>query len=343
VDRTEARDADRIERREVLRVSHEADVLVAGGGPAGFSAAFAAARAGAKAILVEQFNCLGGIATAGGHAHICLYSEWGGKTRLVGGHIWEAAERVAAAGYGVHDTSSADLEVEGLKLVLERMAAERGVELLYYSLVSDAIVEDGRLVGAVVQNKSGRSVIRAARFVDCTGDGDLAARAGCGFDTGDEESGLCQPMTLMFTIGGVDYARVREFRGSDWKLAQVWKAAQEAGDMRPFQDQIMGWWWTPTRPDWLGVNFTHVNGVDATKAEDLTREALEGRRQAYETIAVYRKYIPGMERCDAAGLAAAISLEAGCSPRSIDVAALQSRLRAMGCIVTAGDVAAANA
>jgi len=67
--------------------------------------------------------------------------------------------------------------------------------------------------------------------------------------------------------------------------------------MRPFQDQVMGWWWTPTRPDQLGVNFTHVNFVDATSAEDLTRATVEARKQVFETVDVYRKCVPGMEGC----------------------------------------------
>jgi hypothetical protein len=59
----------------------------------------------------------------------------------------------------------------------------------------------------------------------------------------------------------------------------------------------MGWWWTPTRPDQVGVNFTHIIHVDSTRAEDLTRATLEGRRQAWESISVFRKYVPGMEKC----------------------------------------------
>jgi hypothetical protein len=67
--------------------------------------------------------------------------------------------------------------------------------------------------------------------------------------------------------------------------------------MEPFQTTIMGWWWTPTRPDQVGVNFTHVIHIDSTKAEDLTRATIEARKQAYQSIAVYRKYVPGMENC----------------------------------------------
>ena len=112
-------------------------------------------------MIVEQFNCLGGVATAGGHGHICLYSSWSTGERVVGGVIWEAAQRVVKAGYGVSTNSTADFEIEGMKLVLEQMAEEAKCRLLYHTLFADAVVEDGRVTGAVVQNKTGRSVVKA--------------------------------------------------------------------------------------------------------------------------------------------------------------------------------------
>lgn len=286
-------------RKEVasLPVAAEVDVLVVGGGPAGVAAAFSAARLGAQTMIVEQFNCLGGIATAGGHAHICLYSEWGSPKRVVGGIPFEMARRVADAVYGVYNNHETDFEIEGMKKVLEEMAEEAGVMLRYYTLFSEIVLDNNEALGVVVQSKSGREVVFAKRLIDCTGDGDVAASAGCKFLKGAEDTGLCQPATLMFTIGGVDYKRVKTFRGTDYKLKSVWKQAQDNGDMRPFQNQIMGWWWTPTRPDQVGINFTHINYIDGTKADDLTRATLEGRKQAYECIEVFRKYIPGMENC----------------------------------------------
>ena len=80
-------------------------------------------------------------------------------------------------------------------------------------------------------------------------------------------------------------------------MKPVWKRAQANGDMRPFQSVVMGWWYTPTRPDQLGVNFTHVTGIDTTSAADLTKATIEGRKQAYEAIAVFRKYVGGLEKC----------------------------------------------
>ena len=280
-----------------IPVCAEVDVLVCGGGPAGFAAAVAAARTGARTLLVEQTNCLGGIATAGGHNHLCLYTSWGSDQRVVGGVSWEMSERVVEMGYGVYNRGNTDFELPAMKLALEQMAAEAGVELLYHTLFADAIVEDGRIVGAFIQTKTGRQAVLAKRVVDATGDADVAASAGAPFEKGRPSDGACQPATLMFTIGGVDWDRVKAFRKDDWKLEHVWKAAQAAGDMEPFQTNIMGWWWTPTRPDQVGVNFTHMVGVDCTNAASLTAANIEGRRQAFHCVDVYRKYVPGMENC----------------------------------------------
>ncbi len=287
-----------------IPVCDEVDVLVCGGGPAGFCAAIAAARGGAKVLLLEQTNCLGGIAGAGGHNHLCLYTAWSSGERVVAGVPFEMMDRVVKMGYGAwdHDPNKAhggsvDFELEGLKLALEQMAAEAGVKLLYHTLFADAIVDGGRCVGAAIQNKTGRQAVLAKQVIDATGDADVAASAGAPFELGRPGDGACQPATLMFTIGGVDWKRVCEFRKGDYRLQHVWAAAQEAGDMEPFQNQIMGWWWTPTRPDQVGVNFTHIFGTDCTNAESITRATIEGRRQAFHMIPVLRKYIPGMENC----------------------------------------------
>jgi hypothetical protein len=100
----------------------------------------------------------------------------------------------------------------------------------------------------------------------------------------------------MFTIGGVDWSKQEGWRTS-FNMEEVWEEAQRNGDMEPFQKVIMGWWWTPTRPDHVNCNFTHVNRVDSTKAADLTAATIEARRQAWQSIEVYRKYVPGMENC----------------------------------------------
>lgn len=282
--------------QRALSVVDEVDVLVVGGGPAGVGAAFAAARAGASVLIIEQFNCLGGVAGAGGHGHISIYCAWATSTRIVGGIADEIAQRLVDDGYGFRNPHGVWFEVEGLKFLLDRMLRACGARVRYYTQFCETLVEDGVAVGVVIQSKSGREVVRAKRIVDCTGDGDVAASAGAPFELGRPGDRKCQPMTLMFTIGGVDWPRVETER-PDYQMTSVWEKAQRNGDMEPFQKTVMGFWWTPTRPDQLGINFTHITDVDATNVNDLTFATMEGRRQAYQSVAVFRKYVPGMENC----------------------------------------------
>jgi hypothetical protein len=294
---------------EKIPVIDNPDVLVIGGGPAGIGAALSAARLGMKVTIIEQTNALGGIATSGLHGHICSYAAAGRiNERVVGGICHEFAEVTVKRGFGAYKgESSFDFEVEGFKLILEEMSQEAGITIYYYTQFSDVVVENGQIKYLIIQSKNGRQAFAPQMVIDCTGDADVAAKAGVPCDKGRAKDGATQPMTLMFQLGGVDNERVNKFRyhkykgkynaEDTYKLSKVWKEAQANGDMEPFQDGIMGWWFTPTRPDQLGINFTHIFGRDCTSTEDLTYATIEGRRQAYHTAEVYRKYIPGMENC----------------------------------------------
>lgn len=289
------------------------DVVVAGGGPAGIGAALAAARAGAKTLLLEQHNALGGVAGPGGHGFMCLCNDWGGRQRVVGGIAWELLERVEREGIGDLWPGKAFFDVEAYKFMLERMMADAGVDLLYHTFACEPVVADGAVVGVVTQGKDGRRVVRAKRVVDATGDADLAAAAGCPHRQGRDRDGACQPMTLMFTLGGVDIDRVRENMrtpdgGFDYQMKHVWAVAQKNGDMEPFQKTMMGLWWNSRQPTYVGVNFTHVVGLDATRAADLTRATVETRRQAYQCVDVFRNYLRGMEQCHIVATGATVGI-----------------------------------
>jgi len=252
-------------------------------------------------------NCLGGIATAGWHGHICCYCSWDHHVeRVVGGTCYELVDRLVQDGYGTYDGFALDFEVERLKFVLENMVKEIGnITLLYYTQFSDVILQDGKITHVIIQNKDGRQAIETKMTVDATGDGDVAARSGAPFEKGRDHDGGMQPMTLMFQMGGLNHDAFWEFetKGYQEKYGKkrndadrsVWLEAQQNGDMEPFQNHTCGWWWCATRPDQMGVNFTHIPHMDPTKAEDLTYATIEGRRQAYHSIDVFRKYIPGME------------------------------------------------
>jgi hypothetical protein len=291
-----------------IPVADEVDVLVVGGGPAGVGAALSAARLGAKTLIVEQFNCLGGVATSGGHNHFSLFTSWDNfHERIVGGVVEEMRQRMLEKGYATYRGGCIDFDVEGMKLLYDQMTAEAGVEVLYYTFYADTLAEGKAVVGGIVQNKSGRQAILAHRVVDCTGDGDAARHAGATFAQGRPEDGRCQPCTLMFAIGGVDWPRVAAWRTS-YKMEEVWLQAQADGIMEPFQSVIMGFWHTDVLPDQVGVNMTHLVDVDTTNARDLTWGTIEGRRQAHHLVEVFRQVVPGMERCYLISTAPALGL-----------------------------------
>ncbi len=202
-----------------IPVAREADVVVAGGGPAGIMAALAAARAGANALLIERYGFLGGTATAG------LMTSFNGfrnerppdHVQTVRGFAQELVERLLAAGGACGCTAhgnfgplrpgecpyAVSFDPEALKAVALEMLVEAGVELMLHTWLAAAFA-DGRNVGAaVVESKSGRQAVMGRVYVDATGDGDLGAAAGARFDKAAPEGERMMAMTLMYRLAGL--------------------------------------------------------------------------------------------------------------------------------------------
>jgi len=173
------------------------DVLVAGGGMAGIAAAVAAARAGARTVLVDKAGWLGGMGITGAtglHSFFNIFAAHEGveRTRVVAGLAQEIVDRVEAMGGGVGHvlmeqggdfvSMITPVEPETFKLAAARLCIEAGAELLLHTTVDEVRATDGHVEGVVVANKAGRTLLRAKHYVDCTGDGDLAAWAGAEFE-----------------------------------------------------------------------------------------------------------------------------------------------------------------
>ncbi|MBQ3815534.1 MAG: FAD-dependent oxidoreductase, partial [Clostridia bacterium] len=183
-----------------LPVAGEYDVIVAGSGPAGASAAITAGRLGAKVLLVESNSAVGGMSTSG------LMSHW---TGTVSSPLYtEILRRCAASREGEeHDRIVPWIDPEALKTVWLDMLRDAGVDVLLYTFVCGVVREGNRVAGIVTESKSGRRVFLAKVTVDGTGDGDAAAFAGVPYHKGRESDGRMQPCTLMFKVAGVDLDR----------------------------------------------------------------------------------------------------------------------------------------
>ena len=283
-----------MEPEKRIPVSDEVDILVAGGGPAGVGAALSAARLGMKTMIIEMLDCLGGVATAG------MMSHWGGtsSSTILPEIFARTAEKGKIFGYEeMNGTDENTIHHESQKIILDEMMKEAGVKVLFYTMVCGALTENGKITGVIIQNKSGRSVIRAAKVIDATGDGDVAAYAGVPFIKGRENDGKMQPATIMFKIGGVDYQRavfppsfetlVETPRGELQALARE-KLPSPAGHVLLYRQTTDGT---------VCCNMTNATDIDGTNAESVTKALIQCRSQIEPIIRFLREYVPGYEKC----------------------------------------------
>ncbi|WP_326523060.1 FAD-dependent oxidoreductase [Sphingomonas sp.] len=176
------------------------DVIVCGGGPAGLIAAVAAARGGARTLLIERYGFVGGMSTAALVTPISEFRHFG--KQHIGGIPFELLRKAAELGGANITLESGNFPVndEILKLAAQRLLLESGVTLLYHSWFSDCVMDGERVSHVIVQNKTGRVAYEGRVFIDCTGDADLVRAAGLPTTKGD----VLQPATLWFQLGGVD-------------------------------------------------------------------------------------------------------------------------------------------
>lgn len=281
------------EKAREIPVSYSVDVVVLGGGPAGVAAAISAARQGADTLLIEQMGEVGGIATEG------MMSHWTGNTK--GGIYEEILKR--SADYPDPDAMAGDtylrqiINPERLKTVLLEMLEESHARYLLYTIATDPIVEDGKLKGVVIENKSGRQAVLAKVVIDASGDGDIAARAGADFIKGRETDGAMQPVSLMFKVGGVDYERAI-FPSHFEDTIQI-----PAGEVQTLGKEHLPFpaghvlLYRTSLPGVVTCNMTNCIEVDGTNAAELARATLVCRQQLQPILNFLHEYVPGYENC----------------------------------------------
>src|SRR5271168_5015082 len=279
------------------------EVAVLGGGPAGIAAAVAAARAGRKALLIERYGFLGGMGTAAGVTNFCgLHANvFGEMHRVVQGLASELLARIDRLG-GLNAPHlvlgkilAQAYDTPAYKIAADDLLAAHKVDILFHALGAGVVMRDtGRIGALMVETKAGRQAIAADIFIDCSGDGDLAAWAGAAFEVGDNAGSMLYP-SMMFRLNGIDPDKA----GDAWRtIPTLMEKAEAAGTHRfPRKAAIV----RPQRStiEWR-VNFTQLARDDGTainglEPDDLTRGEIDGRRQAVNAFNFLRT-VPGFEK-----------------------------------------------
>ncbi len=320
-----------------IPVKYEYDVAVIGGGPAGFAAAVAAARNGARTILVEQNGSCGGMATAGLVAPFMTSYNKSGDKMIIRGIFEEVIKRLLSEGGAIHpeECRSGDqitgyhfrghdhctaFDAEALKRVIDDMLTEANVKILYHTTFVEPLMDENTVNGVIILSKDGLSAIKARIVIDASGDADVAYRAGVECEKGDSQrNSAMQPATMFFRIGNVDWEKVDEVYQSTLdergfnpdgtrKGLFTWliDEAREKGEFN-VERKVVGIYRGVSKDEW-SVNISRINGIDGTSAEDLSRAEIIGRKQVVEIFNFLKKYVPGCENIRLLSTAATIGI-----------------------------------
>ncbi len=262
------------------------DVIVAGGGPSGCAAAVAAARDGARTLLLEGAGALGGMGTSGLVPAWCPFSD---KHKIIYRGLAERVFTASKAATPHVDPQALDwvpIDPESLKRIYDDLVTRAGVEVLFHTSVCGVEAAGGRVDTVLAANKGGLSAFRGKVFVDATGDGDLCAWAGAPFEKGDEKGEL-QPVTHCFLLSNVDeygYARAGWHVQEDTRRMADQKKYPLLTDVHICK-ALQG-------PGTVGFNAGHQWEVDNTDPASTSRALVEGRRIADEFRRALAEYWP---------------------------------------------------
>ncbi len=324
-----------------MDTSNEYDVIVVGGGTSGVAAAIAAARTGANTLVIERNGALGGqlnISGPPGFAYANLYNDR--RERIIGGIITETHERLLKEGHALPHMEPdfrgwytfAYVDPDWWGLMIFEMMQENDVKLLLHSLAVDVLKKDNTVKGVTVENVSGRQTLFGRVIIDCTGEGEIAARAGAPYEILPKDK--MEPHSLSFTADGVDweevldyikrnpeefeFERFQENTQHSWTydelVARIRKvdSITEFGEVMGYRSIKMkgletgewhgysgvGFFLIPREGGVIQAHFQHssqIGNCDATDVNDLTFAEIECRKQIVVAWKFIKTYLPGFK------------------------------------------------
>ena len=267
------------------------DVIVMGGGPSGCAAAYAAAQEGARTLVIESTGCLGGMATAGLVPAFCPYTD---QEKVIYKGFAERVLTQMLKGMPHIDPKKRDwveIDSEGLKRILDDLIAEAGADVLFHTTLSSVEMENERNIRAIlVTNKKGLTAYSAKTYIDCTGDGDLSAMAGCSYESGDAKG--IQMATHCFKLSGVTVEKAPDKRlniTNDSQERSIEKLrddeALDAITDTHICDSYVG-------PGTMSFNAGHIVMEDVLDPVCLSKAMAEGRKKAAQYAEGLKRYVP---------------------------------------------------
>lgn len=306
--------AESVREEYATPVDSRYDVIVAGGGASGVIAAVAAARAGARTLLIERQGCLGGMATSG---YVAQYvGFFNNETQAVWGLPYELTRRIQAAGgsngfasYIMAEASASPIKIynfpfnpEVVKMIADEMVEEAGVETLLHCQVVQVLKDDSRVKGLMVETVNGRFVYEAPVIVDATGDATVAARAGVAMQTDKADVEERQPTTMVFRMSNVDVKRFRAMPREQKRAL----ALEGLAEGRLYWES-MSFCSTPGGTDAICL-MSRLRGFDVLDARGASEAEREGRRQVRSIVGFLNEKVPGFEDSVLAGIGARLGV-----------------------------------
>ena len=323
-----------MEASRKIPIIAETDILIVGGGPAGISAAIAAAREGADTMILERYGFCGGVITQSmiGTTAWYRYADTV-DAKGIAKEFEDRAETMGAVIDVLGKIKNKDmlitLEEEGLihkgkptfkildtelfKCLIDKLLEEEGVKILLHCTAVDAIMENSTIIGVITESKSGRKAILAKRVIDATGDADIAYFAGAPYRKSPKHERM--ETTVNFGCSGVNigkflmYIYLNPGKLSDWGetsdkdgfstyLVEPFLKAQEVGEIPKTENvKIESYWSSYTDSgEIISMDGIHLYSIDPTDVWDLTKAEIEGRKRVLWAINALRKYTPGFKK-----------------------------------------------